>query len=63
MDRRDHQASGTSVPPESFRIGQKVRVERRGRAEIAQQILPGLWAVNFLDLEGFGYVFEAEMSR
>ena len=45
-----------------FSIGQYVRIARRGRAKIAMQIMPGIWGVDFLDLDGFGYVFEAEMT-
>ncbi len=46
----------------SFQIGQRVNVASRGRATISAKVLPGLWGVDFIDLEGFGYVFETEMT-
>jgi len=46
----------------TFTIGQSVNVTHRGRAEITTKVLPGIWGVNFVDLSGFGYVFEVEMS-
>jgi len=61
IDSRKQSAS-PAKPASAFCIGQCVRVATRGRARIAMQILPGLWGVSFLDLDGYGYVFEAEMS-
>lgn len=64
MNRHAYRAQSNPLQSTAngFSIGQCVRVRRRGRAKIAMQILPGIWGVDFLDLDGFGYVFEAEMT-
>ena len=51
-----------SAPRGGFRVGQQVNVISRGRAKISAQVLPGIWGVDFIDLKGFGYVFESELS-
>lgn len=45
-----------------FQVGQLVNVVSRGRAKISAQVFPGVWGVDFIDLKGFGYVFESELT-
>lgn len=48
--------------PDDFDIGQRVIVAKRGPATVVSRVLPQIWAVEFIGLEGFGYVFADEMK-
>ena len=51
----------TAPAPDDYHIGQKVIVAKRGPATVVTRVLPDIWAVEFIGLEGFGYVFADEM--
>ena len=52
----------TAPSPDDFKIGQRVIVAKRGPATVISRVLPQIWAVDFIGLEGFGYVFADEMK-
>lgn len=58
------ESSETTVSSASSELveGQTVRVNNRGRGNLVSQPLPGIWVVAFSEMQGFGYVFETELS-
>lgn len=42
--------------------GQTVRVNNRGRGNLVSQPIPGIWVVEFSQMQGSGFVFESELS-
>lgn len=42
--------------------GQTVRINNRGRGNLVSQPIPGIWVVEFSQMQGSGFVFESELS-